>query len=242
MATQRQIEANRRNARKSTGPASVQGKAVSSMNALKTGLFAESEILPWEDAREYEALIERFYHDHQPANSSERHYLDDMIYCEWNLRRLRLAEMEIHHVAYEKYSEPNETFKLGEICYHDPKRLGQLQWRIDSTRRAYDRARKSLLELQAARPASGPAPEPVPATQTIQPASTGIGFVPDTPPEATRPPADPVPSPAPKSPAIGFVPNTAPKHPAPAIQDPPVLASSRNLTCPFPKRYPGISR
>ena len=35
MATQRQIEANRRNARKSTGPASVRGKAVSSMNALK---------------------------------------------------------------------------------------------------------------------------------------------------------------------------------------------------------------
>jgi hypothetical protein len=73
MATQRQIEANRRNARKSTGPASVQGKAVSSMNALKTDLYAESKILSWEDSREYEALIEAFYQDRQPANSSERH-------------------------------------------------------------------------------------------------------------------------------------------------------------------------
>jgi hypothetical protein len=36
MSTLRQIEANRRNAQKSTGPTSVTGKAASSMNALKT--------------------------------------------------------------------------------------------------------------------------------------------------------------------------------------------------------------
>jgi hypothetical protein len=36
MATIRQIEANRRNAKKSTGPTSVAGKAASSMNALKS--------------------------------------------------------------------------------------------------------------------------------------------------------------------------------------------------------------
>jgi hypothetical protein len=36
MATLRQIEANRRNAQKSTGPTSVAGKAASSMNALKS--------------------------------------------------------------------------------------------------------------------------------------------------------------------------------------------------------------
>src|ERR1035441_4631947 len=38
MSTLRQIDANRRNAQKSTGPTSVTRKAVSSMNALKTGI------------------------------------------------------------------------------------------------------------------------------------------------------------------------------------------------------------
>ena len=49
MSTQRQIEANRRNAAKSTGPRSVEGKAVSRMNALRTGIHAESTIIIPED-------------------------------------------------------------------------------------------------------------------------------------------------------------------------------------------------
>src|SRR5947199_58583 len=42
MATQAQIDANRRNSQKSTGPATDAGKLASSLNALKTGLYAES--------------------------------------------------------------------------------------------------------------------------------------------------------------------------------------------------------
>jgi hypothetical protein len=46
MSTIRQIEANRRNSEKSTGPTSVTGKAASSRNALKTGISAKSLVLP----------------------------------------------------------------------------------------------------------------------------------------------------------------------------------------------------
>ena len=46
MATEKQIAANRRNAAKSTGPRSPEGKARSSMNALKSGVDAEAEIIP----------------------------------------------------------------------------------------------------------------------------------------------------------------------------------------------------
>jgi hypothetical protein len=45
MSTKSQIETNRRNAAKSTGPTSVEGKAVSSMNAPKSGIHTESAIL-----------------------------------------------------------------------------------------------------------------------------------------------------------------------------------------------------
>ena len=49
MATQTQIEANRRNALHSTGPRSAEGKAASSMNAFKTGIDAEILIYMTED-------------------------------------------------------------------------------------------------------------------------------------------------------------------------------------------------
>jgi hypothetical protein len=44
MATEKQRAANRRNAQKSTGPRSVEGKAVSSQNALKSSIDAKSQV------------------------------------------------------------------------------------------------------------------------------------------------------------------------------------------------------
>jgi hypothetical protein len=59
MATLTQIEANRRNAQHSTGPRTAEGKAASSMNALKTGIDAQSSVIPGEDAAALVALTER---------------------------------------------------------------------------------------------------------------------------------------------------------------------------------------
>ena len=50
MASQKQIEANRRNAQRSTGPASELGKAVAKFNALKHGMTADTAVLPYEDS------------------------------------------------------------------------------------------------------------------------------------------------------------------------------------------------
>src|ERR1039457_835576 len=79
MSTLRQIEANRRNARKSTGPASVTGQAVSSMNALKTGIHAKSLILPTEKLADLEELIEEYCRHHQPVSPEARLLVDDLI-------------------------------------------------------------------------------------------------------------------------------------------------------------------
>jgi hypothetical protein len=49
MATQRQIEANRKNAKRSTGPKTTDGKAKVKYNALKHGLLADAALLPDED-------------------------------------------------------------------------------------------------------------------------------------------------------------------------------------------------
>ena len=56
MTSQKQIAANRRNAAKSTGPKTAEGKQVTRLNALKHGLQAEHVVIPGEDPEEFEAL------------------------------------------------------------------------------------------------------------------------------------------------------------------------------------------
>ena len=56
MSSQLQIEANRRNSQKSTGPRTAAGIAVSSQNALGSGVYAESETIRDENPSDLEAL------------------------------------------------------------------------------------------------------------------------------------------------------------------------------------------
>ena len=71
MATQKQIEANRRNARNSTGPRSASGKKRASRNAFSHGL--SRPMLGAEFARAVEALASRILGEHGRAN--DRHAL-----------------------------------------------------------------------------------------------------------------------------------------------------------------------
>jgi hypothetical protein len=56
MSTLRQIEANRRNARHSTGPITAEGKLRSRRNAVRHGLTAETVIVALENAEDYKAF------------------------------------------------------------------------------------------------------------------------------------------------------------------------------------------
>ena len=73
MATDKQIQANRRNARKSTGPKTEEGKARSRNNALRHGLTAELAVLPHEDPHQYEELRAGFIASHN-ARKSDRSF------------------------------------------------------------------------------------------------------------------------------------------------------------------------
>ena len=59
MATTNQIEANRKNAQKSTGPKSAQGKADVAKNATKHGLTAQNVIIKGENPEEFEGRLKK---------------------------------------------------------------------------------------------------------------------------------------------------------------------------------------
>jgi len=64
-------EANRANAQHSTGPTSAEGKAKSSLNAVKTGLTGQTVLLPTDDALAYQQHLDRHFKSYAPANDAE---------------------------------------------------------------------------------------------------------------------------------------------------------------------------
>src|SRR4051794_38841728 len=78
MATQKQIEANRRNAQKSTGPKTAEGKMKSRLNALEHGLGAIHVPLPHENLLEIHDLRQGLMDTYQPANTQEQMLVDNI--------------------------------------------------------------------------------------------------------------------------------------------------------------------
>ena len=195
MSSQRQIEANRRNAQKSTGPTSVTGKAVSSMNALKTGIHAKSLVLPSEKLADLEQLIDEYYQSHNPATPEARSLVDDLIYGEWLNRRLRAAETQIWAYDHQESYRPDPKYPLGQTAANRGKAFAQLQWRIECTRRASRQALQDLQQLQAAA-VDLPVPPATPSvTDSPQTTSPQIGFVLPVPSAAPPQPESDLPQP-----------------------------------------------
>ena len=72
MTSYRQIEANRRNALKSTGPRTVAGKEQSRRNAIRHGLTAETVIGLLEDAEDYRQFEAAVIADYDAQSAVER--------------------------------------------------------------------------------------------------------------------------------------------------------------------------
>ena len=71
MTTDKQIAANRLNAKNSTGPRTDAGKCRSRRNAIRHGLTAETTIGVLEDPTTYRALQRAIYRDYRPRTSFE---------------------------------------------------------------------------------------------------------------------------------------------------------------------------
>ena len=92
MTSLRQIEANRRNARLSTGPITEEGKKRSRQNALRHGLTAETVIDALEDAEDYAAFELAITSDYDAQTAVERELVLRLAGLLWRLRRATAIE------------------------------------------------------------------------------------------------------------------------------------------------------
>ena len=175
MATLKQFKANRRNAQKSTGPKTPEGKAAVSMNSLRHGLRARTVVLPGEDLHEFQQLCDDLEIEWQPQSRSEQFYLEQMAVSQWKLVRLEVGEVNI-------FKNPDSA--QNQVPLLD--RFWQAQCRLE---RSYTRGQRELERLQASRRKQAPQPEePMPAPQQAEEAPSTAPTAPAAAATAAPPP------------------------------------------------------
>ena len=132
MISVNRIEANRMNARKSTGPKSAEGKAMSRMNAFKHGLLAREVVArgfrDGEQRSKFQALHQMYREHLEPVGPLEEMMVERIVTAYWRLHRVLIAERGeiLRSLEEAKHVNPVE----------DPRRLlltlGRLPWAHDA--------------------------------------------------------------------------------------------------------------
>src|ERR1700752_2680768 len=105
MTSYRQIEANRRNAVKSTGPRTDAGKRTSRCNAVRHGLTAETVIGALEDAEDYKAFEAAVTADYDAQSAVERELVLRLASLLWRLRRATTMETGLFEIQADHLRE-----------------------------------------------------------------------------------------------------------------------------------------
>jgi len=103
--TEAQINANRENAKKSTGPRSAAGKAASSRNRLLHGLRAHKHILLDEDPAEFLLLIHDHFDRFQPVGPAEEKLVLRLAADQWRRYRALPAEAGIYRDRFHDVAQ-----------------------------------------------------------------------------------------------------------------------------------------
>ncbi len=125
--SQKRIDANRRNAKKSTGPRTPEGKSHSRFNRLQHGLAAKVTVLPGEDPAAFQTRVNAIVETFAPQNQVELELLERVAATTWSLDRATRAETarlrhNIRHEAIEREQrEKAEAVALGQRLLWDAR-------------------------------------------------------------------------------------------------------------------------
>jgi hypothetical protein len=171
MATPLQNAANLRNAQKSTGPKTAEGKARSSRNRLSHGFNSSLLFIDGEDPEQFYKLLAELHDEFQPATASEQVLLERMAQNQWlSLRACRLQSRALNTACVPGYA---------------PYDLAMYIRYQQSSDRAFYKAHTELLSAQKERKKSEigfepqTAAEPAPAPPTPEPSAPTPSEQPD---------------------------------------------------------------
>jgi hypothetical protein len=182
MATMAQITAAVANARFSTGPRSPEGKAVSSKNATKLGLYAQTPVLPGEDPQALAAIAHAYRDEYRPETATEQALLDDDVRFHWLKRRYIRIETEVINARLDALPEDSDPdTAVAQVFMQDcdgPKLLEKIFRRQQAAERQYRCAVSDLrLAIAARRSLLAAAPrsaEPATAATAFSQERTGF--------------------------------------------------------------------
>src|SRR5689334_12907252 len=112
MTSHRQIEANRCNALKSTGPQTEAGKQASRCSAVRHGLTAETVIGALEDAEDYKAFEATIIADYDAQSAVERELVLRLASLLWRLRRATTMETGLFEIQAKHLHEFRQACQL----------------------------------------------------------------------------------------------------------------------------------
>lgn len=199
--TQAQTDASRANGAKSKGPVTIQGKAISSRNALHHGATAKAITLSIENSDAYIRLSEAYYQKFQPADEVECDLIDELAVCRWRLNRdlsneAALYELEMDRQTKdldEKYSNMPHPARFAfafKALADESKCIALLHRYETSHRRAFHQVLNAFLKLRSQFHSEPDPQDEIPESCETNPAT------PDPPPIDPLTPAAPTPPPA----------------------------------------------
>jgi hypothetical protein len=116
MSSLKQIDANRRNALKSSGPTTPEGKERSRCNAVRHGLTAETVIATLEDAEDYQAFEAAVITDYDAESAVERELVLRLASVLWRLRRATSIETALFEGVTSKLEHGHSLPTLVEAA------------------------------------------------------------------------------------------------------------------------------
>jgi len=164
LISDKQQAANQKNAQRSTGPKTPEGKQAVRYNALTYGLRTRATVLPDEDVGDYYRLWNELQAEWQPQTRTELCYLETMVTCQWLLVRIAASEQRI----YMRMPFDEQQFKmLGYVAKQRAQLERSFRTAIDDLKQSQKERRQQHAlsrEAQPAKPAQAvQAPPPPPA-------------------------------------------------------------------------------
>jgi hypothetical protein len=163
MVSQLKSDTARINGAKSRGPTTDEGKEKSSRNSLKHGLTATSGklLLDCEDPHQFDEILNKFHTIHEPATEAEKDIVEEMVAARWRIRRMWTIETGLLNAEIlTQQSNPGDPdihlASAFRILADDSRSLALANRYEARLQRTYDRAYKTLRELQQARKSEPP--------------------------------------------------------------------------------------